>query len=227
MLGGGLGRGGGGGGGPHFPFYPRDQGRGGGRGRGRGRRRPPPKEGALVVLLQLDDTLRGIVIGRQGAAIKETQRVSGAQLTLPKRGETGPVRVSGPTAQTVMHAARLVARQTAAEQAEIACTCSVAGSDIAATLRYSHILFEGAGFVAFCLPASACPPADEIDVLLDDTAFALGAGADLAWAASAGDDTFVYGLGAGEPVARALHAKLASATAAAAEAAAAAAGGDG
>ena len=90
MLGGGLGRGGGGGGGPHFPFYPRDQGRGGGR--GRGRRRPPPKEGALVVLLQLDDTLRGIVIGRQGATIKETQRVSGAMLTLPKRGESGPVR---------------------------------------------------------------------------------------------------------------------------------------
>ena len=103
------------------------------------------------MLLQLDDTLRGIVIGRQGATIKETQRVTGAMLTLPKRGETGPVRVSGPTAQTVMHAARLVARQTAAEQAEIACTCSVAGSDIAATLRYSHILFEGAGFVAFCL----------------------------------------------------------------------------
>ena len=86
MLGGGLGRGGGGGGGPHFPFYPRDQGRGGGR--GRGRRRPPPKEGALVVLLQLDDTLRGIVIGRQGATIKETQRVSGAMLTLPKRKVT-------------------------------------------------------------------------------------------------------------------------------------------
>ena len=86
MLGGGLGRGGGGGGGgPHFPFYPRDQGRGGGRGggRGRGRRRPPPKEGALVVLLQLDDTLRGIVIGRQGVTIKETQRETGAQITLP------------------------------------------------------------------------------------------------------------------------------------------------
>ena len=177
------------------------------------------------MLLQLDDTLRGIVIGRQGATIKETQRVTGAMLTLPKRGETGPVRVSGPTAQTVMHAARLVARQSAAQQAEIACTCSVAGSDIAATLRDSHILFEGAGFVAFCLPASACPPADELDVLLDDTAFALGAGADLAWAASAGDDTFVYGLGAGEPVARAVYAKLASATAAAAEAQAAAVGG--
>ena len=225
MLGGGLGRGGGGGGGPHFPFYPRDQGRGGGRGRGRGRRRPPPKEGALVVLLQLDDTLRGIVIGRQGAAIKETQRVSGAQLTLPKRGETGPVRVSGPTAQTVMHAARLVARQTATEQAEIACTCSVAGSDIAATLRDSHILFEGTGFVAFGLPRSACPPTDDLDVMLDDAAFALGAGTDLAWSASA-DDTFVYGLGAGEPVARAVYAKLASAVAAAAEAQAAV-GGDG
>ena len=187
-----------------------------------------PKEGALVVLLQLDDTLRGIVIGRQGVTIKETQRETGAQITLPKRGESGPVRVSGPTAQTVMHAARLVARQTAAQQAEIACTCSVAGSDIAATLRDSHILFEGAGFVAFGLPRkSACPPADEIDVLLDDAAFALGAGTDLAWAASAGDDTFVYGLGAGEPVARAVHAKLASAMAAAAEAEAAAVGGDG
>ena len=56
---------------------------------------------------------------------------------------------------------------------------------------------RGAGFVAFCLPASACPPADELDVLLDDTASALGAGA-AAWAASAGDDTFVYGLGAGD-----------------------------
>ena len=179
------------------------------------------------MLLQLDDTLRGIVIGRQGATIKETQRVSGAMLTLPKRGETGPVRLSGPTAQTVMHAARLVARQTAAQQAEIACTCSVAGSDIAATLRDSHILFEGTGFAAFGLPRSACPPTDDLDVMLDDAAFALGAGTDLAWAASAGDDTFVYGLGAGEPVARAVYAKLASATAAAAEAEAAAVGGDG
>ena len=60
--------------------------------------------------------------------------------------------------------------------------------------------------------------------MLDDAAFALGAGTDLAWSASAGDDTFVYGLGAGEPVARAVCAKLASAVAAAAQAAA---GGDG
>ena len=91
-----------------------------------------------------------------------------------------------------------------------------------------HPLWTLYGEFLKLFPSAVCPAAAaELDVMLDDTAFALGAGADLAWAASAGDDTFVYGLGAGEPVARAVHAKLASAVAAAAEAQAAAAGGDG
>ena len=65
--------------------------RGRGRGRGQQYRRPPqpPPTPQLVVVVHLDDALRGLVIGQRGATVQATQRaLHGAPLgfTAPAGG---------------------------------------------------------------------------------------------------------------------------------------------
>ena len=137
--------------------------RGRGRGRGRGRARgPPPPEPALVVVVSLDDTLRGLVIGARGATVQATQRETKARVQAPKRGEAGPTTVSGPDVLSVLRACCLIGRQTSASSA---CTCALASStELRATLHPTdasrHVLRDrrrrpGGRRLWLCLPLRA------------------------------------------------------------------------
>ena len=198
------------------------------RGKHAGRTTPTPgaAAAALRVTVHLDAAKRGVVIGAQGAAVKETQRATGALVRTPKRGVPGPAQVSGPDALSVLRACCLIARQTAAASD---CTCEVAGAvELRATMRPTslrpaqHILFEASpnaatDFVAYVLPACAVSE-QRVAAAVDDARFASGASTLPCWSAAAGHELFLYALGEGAAVARALYARLSPAIEAAAEA---------
>ena len=85
-----------------------------------------PPAAALRVTVFLDKTKRGLVIGSQGATVKRMQQVSGAQIRTPRRGVEGPTEVTGPDANSVLHACCLLARHTSASSS---CECSLVGLD--------------------------------------------------------------------------------------------------
>lgn len=156
--------------------------------------------------VHLEEAKRGLVIGAQGATVKATQQATGARLTLPQRGVEGPTVVDGQTPLNVLRACALIAKQTASV---CECSCSIAGSaELRATLHPTgadgaHRLFEttaseAVGFVAIVLPVAAGASAEECArQLLDDAAFAAGSDSTQCWAALAGDELYVYGMGPG------------------------------
>ena len=190
-----------------------------GRGRGRAQHRAQPQP-ALVVVVDLDDALRGIVIGAQGATVKATQKQTRAQIRAPRRGEPGPVTVSGETVGSVLQACCLIGRQTRASSACI-CTIPTLGA-LAATLHATHaddstcrLLFEATGasgaaaFVAYVLPP--LPPDvshEQLAQIKDDLLFSVGAPPDETYGTVEGlgdRELFVYGVGPGTQFASSLH----------------------
>ena len=187
-------------------------------GRGRKSRSKGPSP-SLTVKVHLDDDKRGRVIGVQGATVKETQRLTGAHIRAPRRGDTGPLDVSGPSAAAVLDACCMIARQTGAV---CACTCSVPNvGELAATLHPTdavarHVLFQSdAGqvpFVAFCLSNRSSIGASQLAALVDDATFAAGHAPDTAMCAVEACDAtsqwICYGVGPGTAVASALYDQL-------------------
>ena len=162
------------------------------RGRGRGRaHRQARSPAVLTVEVHLDDTLRALVIGAQGAVVKRTQALTDARIACPKLGEAGPTRVSGPHVRSVLHACTLIARQT---RATSRCLCVLPGVGSLAALLHptdegSHLLFEGVGaaggtneaeagaavpFAAYCLPGLPARLVSSLWLasLVDDASFA-------------------------------------------------------
>lgn len=186
----------------------------GGPGRGRTARahaaRTPP---ALTVVVSLNETLRGRVIGPQGVTVKATQRQTKAQVQAPRRGEPGPVKVSGDSASSVLQACCLIGRQTAASSD---CVCTVPGlGDLAATLHATDVddparrlLFEAsssscaAAFVAYVLPPL---PQDvsraRVASILDDILFSVGTPPDGSFGQAIGEDGDLYIFGVGSAAA--------------------------
>ena len=188
----------------------------GGRGRGRGNH-----PAALVVVVELDDTLRGLVIGAQGATVKATQKATLARIQAPRQGEPGPVTVAGDSVGSVLHACCLIARQT---KASSRCVCTVpALGELAATLHSTDVeddgrrrLFETVGnagaFVAYVLPPL---PADvdraQLAQIKDDLLFSAGAPPDETHGTAEGlgdRELYVYGVGPGTAVAEGLYRAL-------------------
>lgn len=183
-----------------------------------------------MVVVSLDDTLRGLVIGARGATVQATQRETKARVQAPKRGEAGPTTVSGPDVLSVLRACCLIGRQTSASSA---CTCALASStELRATLHPTdasrHVLFEtvagdgqaAGAFVAYCLPFARAtgPTTDDLAAMLDDAAFSAGVPSQAAWATrvrAAGDDAahdemYIFGVGPGTAVAVAIYARCAA-----------------
>jgi hypothetical protein len=230
MLAGGMGRGGGfrGGGGAHYGRGDNNRGgrraRGGGKGAGKGSGKGTGGRGfstmALTVEVELDDALRGMVIGQRGATVAETQRLTHARISVPKRGEAGPLRIAGPTVGSVLDACSLIARQT---NASAHCTCSVPSlGSLAAKLHPTdgqrHLLFEaigdagGGAFAAYCLPAMPDTTDEaQLDSIVDDAAFTAGLPPQATWAVEqtgASRQWFVLGIGPGLSVAHAIYLAL-------------------
>ena len=183
------------------------------------------------MVVSLDDTLRGMVIGVRGATVKATQNETKARIQAPKRGEAGPTTVSGPDVLSVLRACCLIGRQTSASSA---CTCALASAaELRATLHPTsasrHVLFEAvagdgqtaAAFVAYCLPFARVtgPTSDDLAAMLDDAAFSAGVPSQAAWAtrvrAAGGDDAafdefYIFGAGPGTAVAVAIYDRCAA-----------------
>lgn len=194
-----------------------------GRGRDRGRGGGPLPPPALVVVADLDDTLRGLVIGAGGATVKATQKLTTARVQTPRRGEAGPVTISGDTAVSVLHACYLIGQQT---KASSACVCTVPGlGKLAATLHATDVddlsrrlLFEAtasaggtSAFVAYVLPPLLS--SRELAQMVDDLLFSLGTPPDGSYGqleGLAGGPLFIFGYGPGTQIAEALFQKLAT-----------------
>ena len=193
-------------------------------GRGGGGRHHHARPLALTVVVDLDETLRGRVIGPQGATVKATQQRTKAQIQAPRRGEPGPVRVSGERVSSVLHACCLIARQTGASSS---CVCTVPElGELAATLHATNVddenrrlLFQAVpgsnvpgAFVAYVLPS--LPPdvgVARVASILDDLLFGLGTPPDGTFGqAVVGEDgdLYVFGVGPGTSLAEGLYREL-------------------
>jgi hypothetical protein len=196
--------------------------RGRGRGRGGEGRHHHARQLALTVVVDLDETLRGRVIGPQGATVKATQQSTKAQIQAPRRGEPGPVRVSGEHVSSVLHACCLIARQTGASSS---CVCTVPElGELVATLHATNVddedrrmLFQASSsnvpgaFVAYVLPS--LPPdvsRARVASILDDLLFGLGTPPDgtFGQAIAEDGDLYVFGVGPGTSLAEGLYREL-------------------
>lgn len=196
--------------------------RGRGRGRGGEGRHHHARPLALTVVVDLDETLRGRVIGPQGATVKATQQSTKAQIQAPRRGEPGPVRVSGEHVSSVLHACCLIARQTGASSS---CVCTVPElGELVATLHATNVddedrrmLFQASSsnvpgaFVAYVLPS--LPPdvsRARVASILDDLLFGLGTPPDGTFGQAIGEDgdLYVFGVGPGTSLAEGLYREL-------------------